>query len=249
MCYMYQLYVIAAMIIGFTQRRQTVSEADGLITVDVRSMVLSEINYNVSFGAPASNMGKNASVGDNQATNILDHDALFGAFNATTGYLESFRLLINGSTVLSTPLTLTIVNDFNPEPIECFTIGIASPDVAGDHECFDDVDNSDSFFCLHEICIEDDDGLFSDIHLNLLRNEFYIFSHAEPFVVAFVETLYTVMESEGQVEVCVNLTHPPRNILDETVRVNVFSNNISVYIPDGGERASMLNLHVSDETA
>ena len=169
------------MIIGFTQRRQTVSEADRphvqnqsfLISVDVMSMVQSDINYTVSFEAPATNVGRTASVGDNQAVNILDHDALFGYFNAATSNLEDQRLLINGSKNLSTLLALTIVNDFNPEPIECFTIGIASPDVRGGnsiilYECFDDDDNMDSFFCLHEICIENDDGLFSENHLNVL---------------------------------------------------------------------------------
>ena len=128
---------------------------------------MSEINYNVSFEAPASNMGRTANVADSRPANILDHDALFGTFNSSTGDFEDRGLLINGLRVLLNPLTITIVNDYNPEPEECFTIGIASPDVAGDrdiYECFDDDDNNmDSFFCLHEICIEDDDGLFTDI--------------------------------------------------------------------------------------
>ena len=249
-------FCITAMIIGFTQRRQTVSEADRPfpqdqsfeITVNVSSMIVSEINYDVFFEAPASNIGRTANVGDNQSDDILDHDALFGSVNPITGDLEDFRPLINGSTVLSTPLTLTIINDFNPEPMECFTIDIASPDVIGDrdiYECFDDDDNMDSFFCLHEICIEDDDGLFSDIHLSVLL-KIYDPPHPEPFVVALVETMYTVMESELQVEVCVNLTHPHQDILEETVRVNVFNNESSVYIPDGAVLASTLNLHVSD---
>ena len=65
----------------------------------------------------------------------------------------------------------------------------------------------------------------------------------EPFVVAFVETTYTVIESEEQVEVCVNLTRPPQDILDETVRVNVFNNESSVYIPESAEIASMLMVY------
>ena len=48
------------------------------------------------------------------------------------------------------------------------------------------------------------------------------------------------MESEGQVEVCVNLTYPPLDSFDDTVRVNVFNNESSVYIPDGAEIACML---------
>ena len=54
-----------------------------------------------------------------------------------------------------------------------------------------------------------------------------------------METTYTVIESEGQVEVCVNLTRPHQDILDETVRVNVFNNENSMYIPDEAEIASM----------
>ena len=48
------------------------------------------------------------------------------------------------------------------------------------------------------------------------------------------------------VEVCVNLTSPPMDILDNTVRVNVFSNESSAYILDGAAIASMLKFHVSD---
>ena len=162
---------VAATIIGFAQRRRTISEGDRPfmqyfdITVDVRSTIPSEITYGISFETLASNMGRTANVGDNTATNIIDHDALFGNFNATSGNLEVVRLLLSGSTILSTPLTLTIVNDFNPEPLECFTISIVIPARGRgcDIECFDDDDNSDSFFCLHEICIQDEDGLFRDI--------------------------------------------------------------------------------------
>ena len=61
----------------------------------------------------------------------------------------------------------------------------------------------------------------------------------EPFAVAFVETTYTVIESEGEVEVCVNLTRPPGDILEETLRVNVFNNESSAYIPAEAPIASM----------
>ena len=165
---------IAAMIIGFAQRRRTVSEVDRafphdrlfFITVDVRSMVVSEINYNVSFEAPASNIGRTANVADSQPTDILAHDALFGTFNAATGDLETQRLLINESTITTTPLTLAIINDFKVEPLECFTISIVSPDRGHSiYECFDDDESSNSFFCLHEICIENDDGLFIQVDI------------------------------------------------------------------------------------
>ena len=70
------------------------------------------------------------------------------------------------------------------------------------------------FFCLQTVCIEHDDGKCC-------------FSILEPFMVAFVKTTYTVIESEGQVEVCVNLTRPPADILDETVCVKMFNDENS----------------------
>ena len=43
----------------------------------------------------------------------------------------------------------------------------------------------------------------------------------ETFVVGFVETAYTVIEGDGQVEVCVNLTSPEGDIGDARVLVEV----------------------------
>ena len=59
-----------------------------------------------------------------------------------------------------------------------------------------------------------------------------------PFVVRFIETMYTVIESEGQVEVCVNLTHPEIDIAEESLHVDVFTNQSSVYIPPNSVLAS-----------
>ena len=62
----------------------------------------------------------------------------------------------------------------------------------------------------------------------------------DPFEVAFVKTAYTIDESIGAVNVCVNLTRPERevDILDETVNVFVIDNPSSVYIPAGAPLAS-----------
>ena len=59
-----------------------------------------------------------------------------------------------------------------------------------------------------------------------------------PFEVAFVRTTYTVDESVGAVSVCVNLTQPEVDILDETVNVFVIDNPSSAYIPAGAPSAS-----------
>ena len=53
-----------------------------------------------------------------------------------------------------------------------------------------------------------------------------------------METTYTVDESVGAVNVCVSLTHPMRDILDNTVRVSVFDYSNSIYIPRGASLAS-----------
>ena len=55
---------------------------------------------------------------------------------------------------------------------------------------------------------------------------------------AFVETTYTVDESVGAVSVCVNLTRPEIDILDETVNVFIIDNPSSIYIPAGASLAS-----------
>ena len=62
----------------------------------------------------------------------------------------------------------------------------------------------------------------------------------DAFEVAFVKTTYTIDESIGAVNVCVNLTRPERevDILDETVNVFVIDNPSSVYIPADAPLAS-----------
>ena len=57
-------------------------------------------------------------------------------------------------------------------------------------------------------------------------------------MVSFVETTYAVDESVGSVNVCVALTQPETDILDETVNVFVVDNSSSVYIPAGAPLAS-----------
>ena len=53
-----------------------------------------------------------------------------------------------------------------------------------------------------------------------------------------METTYTVDESVGAVNVCVNLTEPMIDILDERVNVFVIDNSSSIYIPPGAPLAS-----------
>ena len=71
-------------------------------------------------------------------------------------------------------------------------------------------------------------------------------SDTEPFEVALVETTYTVDENVGSVSVCVNLTRPETDILDETLNVFVIDYPTSVYIPPGAPLASKSDKEYSD---
>ena len=70
-----------------------------------------------------------------------------------------------------------------------------------------------------------------------MKHQYFVLS-PEPFVIRFDQTMYTVMESAGSVEVCVNLTHPPDDIFEELVTVLVFHHNSSVYVPPDATVAS-----------
>ena len=67
-----------------------------------------------------------------------------------------------------------------------------------------------------------------------------IFSFVDPFEVAFVETIYTVSEDVGSVEICVNFTQPQLDILDEFVVVEVIDFPSSFYVPANATLASEL---------
>ena len=60
---------------------------------------------------------------------------------------------------------------------------------------------------------------------------------------AFDETIYSVIESELAVSVCVNLTSPRLgvvDILDEVVTVKVYADSNSMYLPPDPNFASEL---------
>ena len=53
-----------------------------------------------------------------------------------------------------------------------------------------------------------------------------------------MEKTYTVVKNVGVVIICVDLTHPMTDILDETVNVFVIDDPSSIYIPPGAPLAS-----------
>ena len=62
-----------------------------------------------------------------------------------------------------------------------------------------------------------------------------------PLNVSFMETVYNVVERDEIVEVCVILTQPNTDILDNSVNVEVFVDDDSIYIPINVNIASKLN--------
>ena len=141
-----------AMIIGFTTRSQTVSEGDAppgsdfnVLTIDVATERTSERFHTIVFRHMES-----ASTAIVQS-NVIQHDPLFDALfgNEDNDPIEERYPLQPGSDVIRF------------EDDECYTIGIFTTDVTGARElfdCNDDADMADNFFCLHTICITDDDG-------------------------------------------------------------------------------------------
>ena len=153
------------MIIGFTTRSQTVSEGDAQsgsdfneLRIDVATERTSERRHTIIFRHLES-----ASTAVVQS-NVIQRDPLFDALfgNEDNDPIEERFPLLPGSDVITSRRT-SVRNDFRPEGDECYTIGIFTTDVGGARElftCNDDADMADNFFCLHTICIINDDGRF-----------------------------------------------------------------------------------------
>ncbi|CAI8053959.1 P-selectin [Geodia barretti] len=207
---------MAMVTIGFTQRSQTVSEASVLPGRDLlhlpgiaaAAQTPATRDYTVVF--EHIEFSSTAIVNGIPVDPGLD--ALFGLGSGRP--LQYLSLLSLGEAIISPP-SVAIRNDFVIEELECFTIRIFIE--GGVPFMCNNEDTASNFSCTHTICIEDDDG---------------------PFIVEFVKTVYTVDESVGSVSVCVNLTRPETDILDETVQVFVIDNPNSTYIPAGAPLAS-----------
>ena len=147
------------MVIGFEIRHQTVSESQAEFGMDRFSIVInitserkSEIDYEVPL-RHVDNVGEATVVGLNPIT--LEFDAVFG----TGDPLDEIQTLVAGNQRLQ--ITTFIINDFRAEARECFSLRVVVMDAGrGLHvvpRCNED-GAGDDFFCLHTICILDDDG-------------------------------------------------------------------------------------------
>ena len=155
------------MIIGFTQRTQTVSESMALpgeesfpIPIHVDTLRTAEREYSMYFRLQVSSSAIVEPIGG--VVNPI-YDARFGTRDNIREPIEVFFFLETLENTIP-PLTTFIRNDQRPEDEECFTIRIHPRDVHGHHVFFDcnyDDSGTDNFFCQHTICIEDDDGRFA----------------------------------------------------------------------------------------
>ena len=120
------------------------------IRINITSNITSEINYEVPL-RHVDNVGDATLEGLQPTT--LEFDALFGAGDP----LEETQILLAGGQRLQ--ITTFIINDFRPENQECFSLRVFVLDI-GVHENFrcNEDGVGDGFFCLHTICIIDDDG-------------------------------------------------------------------------------------------
>ena len=152
---------LSAMVIGFTERRQTVSE--GLVPTDefplefdVAILRVSEREHRILYRVLSSGTARVVSY---TFFDSLDFDARLGIIQADP--IEQMDILLPGRDSIL-PLKTAIRNDFVPEDEECFSIQISPVDIPGLRELFmcDYSDDSRNIFCVHTICIENDDGRF-----------------------------------------------------------------------------------------
>ena len=150
------------MILGFGQRRQTVSEADAppgedrfVLDILITSIRPSEVVYpfvvrSVIEGQPTIE----------PVDNIQNpmFDGLFGSReeNTITNLVVIKEPRVNTS--MLSLIQVTIRNDNLPEDEECFELSISSLYWYQQVETFFCNNAGDDFLCQHEICIEDDDG-------------------------------------------------------------------------------------------
>ena len=159
-----------AMVIGFTERSQTVSESMAPPGADTFHLLLPLatlrraerdhlMNFRLQSRAVSSSTAIVEPIGD--VVNLL-YDATFGSRDNIRDPIKEFFVLED----TISPLTTYIRNDLRPEYEECFTIGIYPGDVPGRQELFTCYYGADNFFCQHTICIEDDDGRFATFDIS-----------------------------------------------------------------------------------
>ena len=129
------------------------------LIINVRSQTTSESDYQVLF-----RWLEGSGTAVVEAINTVfdpEYDARFGSRLEPDLPIEDSRILAAGDLELRTDLITFVRNDFVPEDQECYTLRILSPDIVILRDIFDckeDNTNPVNFFCLHTVCIDNDDG-------------------------------------------------------------------------------------------
>ena len=152
------------MIIGFTQRIRTVPESlsgqdSYRLSIEISVKTLSERSHEIGFRHQGSAV-EQPGLATVRSFAYIDKDGIvdarFGAVDDDP--IEQLNILQPGGTSIPSLITL-IVNDFEPEEEECFSIYISNVDRPGDRDVFFcNPDPATEFFCVHTICITDDDS-------------------------------------------------------------------------------------------
>ena len=152
------------MVIGFTQRIQTVCENETLpgddfipIEIGVATLRTAEREHPMVFRLQS---GGTAIVEPGGSLENPLFDAFYGIRDEMNAPIqEEFDLERLVGVIPSLPAD--IINDKRPEDEECFKLRIFPVDIEGRRELFDcneDEEVANNFFCETTICICDDDG-------------------------------------------------------------------------------------------
>ena len=147
------------MLIGFTNETQTVDEGtldSSLVFVEIATERDSEQLWEIEF-RHVDIIAENIAIVKAFTYIGTGFDAQFGAIDQDP--LTEPRRLIRGEKTIS-PIRTQIINDFLPESTECFKLSISFVPSVGIKEgarCDDVL----GYFCIHTICILDNDGKVS----------------------------------------------------------------------------------------
>ena len=175
------------MVIGFSQRFQTVSESDGIegdffpIDIPVATLRPAERVHPMLFSLQLSDSTAVVEPAHDITSTLID--AVFGNRDErgeNNGPIqEEFDLRHLQATI--PPLPAGIINDLRFEDEECFSLRISPIDVPGYRDlfsCNEDDSRQTTYYCETTICIEDDDGRLL-ANFNIILHNLTIFqSHS-----------------------------------------------------------------------
>ena len=151
-----------AMIIGFSERRSTVSEGNAeehfRVPIGIATLRTAEREHPMNIRLQVSS--STAIVEPIGAVVNQLFDATFGTRDNIHDPIEELFVLEALDDAVPSIITF-IRDDLRPEDEDCFTLRVLPVDVSGRRElftCNEDDSGAINYFCQTEICIKDDDG-------------------------------------------------------------------------------------------